>query len=179
MSTAIPTVREFMTTEPCAVDAELTLADAADRMAANNIRHLLVVRGDRLAGVVSTRDVSLASALSKGKTDTVSITTAMSEGVYTCTVDAPLSEVALAMESNRYGCAVALEDNVVVGIFTTTDALRAVRQLIAGHEVPRAVIPTHKTEVSAEREVVPHDVRVGASLLAHRAGPNPNMGTIR
>ncbi len=50
---------------------------------------------------------------------------AMSVDAYAVPPDAPLAEVSTHMAANRYGCAVVIERGRVIGIFTTTDALRA------------------------------------------------------
>ena len=168
------TVSQFMTLQPCTVDIDLSLDDAGDRMQANNIRHLLVTKSSRLVGLLSTRDVSVSrSILGTRKDKKTKIADAMSQEVYTCAVDTPLEEVATQMEEHRYGCAVVLDDDFVVGIFTTTDAMRAVRTLIRGEAVEPRTIPTHLVDVSAERERVEHHVR-----LAERLGSYGNDGTI-
>lgn len=48
---------DVMTREPVAMDASATVAEAAQRMASQGFRHLLVTRGGQLAGVVSERDL--------------------------------------------------------------------------------------------------------------------------
>lgn len=168
-----------MTTEPCTVDEGLSLADAQDRMSANNIRHLLVSRDGRLVGVLSSRDVSFASSLPGVEAEKIQVGEAMSKAVYSCSKDAPLHEVAWQMEGHRWGCAVVLDGDTVVGIFTTTDALRALRQVVTGEMAEPAVTPTHRPEIGQERDLVKHHTRVSSSLAAHGVGPSPNQGMIR
>jgi CBS domain-containing protein len=52
------TVDDAMTTEVYTVSPDMPLQDAAREMAARWIRHLPVVQGERLLGVVSMRDVT-------------------------------------------------------------------------------------------------------------------------
>jgi acetoin utilization protein AcuB len=166
-----------MTEEPCTVDAGLSLADALDRMNANNIRHLLVTRGDRLAGIISQRDLALAGALPGIDTAHTDVASAMSDHVYVCDVDAPLDAVAFDMESHRYGCAIVLREGRAVGVFTTTDALRALRQLVSGKEAEPASSPTHKTVIpEGERQRVEHHVRVGTELYRAHVSPSSSQG---
>ena len=48
------------------------------------------------------------------------------DNVYAVSPSTPLSEVAQRMSETRYGCAIVKDDEQkVVGIFTTTDACRA------------------------------------------------------
>ena len=64
----------------------------------------------------------------------------MTSRPYCCTPSTRVSEVSRVMERNRYGCAVVIEDDAVVGIFTTIDALRILRALAMG-ERPEPVNP--------------------------------------
>lgn len=169
------TVRDFMTPRPCAVDARLRLRDAADRMEANNIRHLLVVEDNVLVGIVSSRDLVLASALAG---DDALVRTAMSPNVYTCGPETPLEEAVLAMEEHRWGSAVIVDRGEAIGILTTTDALYALRWVLVGRPVARAMLPTHEVAHGDGRRRVPHLVSVSGSVQAHDAGPNPNTGQI-
>lgn len=50
-------VADVMTEEPARVDVDATIAEAAERMLAEGVRHLPVVDGVGLVGVVSIRDV--------------------------------------------------------------------------------------------------------------------------
>jgi signal-transduction protein with cAMP-binding, CBS, and nucleotidyltransferase domain len=165
-----------MTTEPCTVDEELTLADAQDRMQANNIRHLLVSKNGRMSGLISSRDVAFAVSLEQIDAKKLLVRDAMSRKVYTCQKGDDLAEVAWQMEGHRFGCAVVLEEDTVVGVFTTTDALRALRQAIVGHEVPAAVEPTHKPTIGETRDVVAHHTSVSRTLASHHAGPTAGQG---
>jgi acetoin utilization protein AcuB len=155
------TVEHFMTLQPCTVDYGLSLQDAKERMEANNIRHLVATRGNWLVGVLSSRDIAVAINLPGVKASKVTVGEAMSQHVYTCQTSEPLEEVATKMEEERYGCAVVLRGEAVVGIFTTTDALRALRAVIAGKPVEPRTVPTHLVDVTKERQRTEHHVRLG------------------
>jgi CBS domain-containing protein len=63
-------VDEVMTTQPFTVPPDMPLQAAAREMAARWIRHLPVVAGERLLGVVSMRDVTgVFAALAPGRVD--------------------------------------------------------------------------------------------------------------
>ena len=51
------TVRDWMTREPESVAVDCSIATAVQRMHSRQIRHLLVVDGARLVGVLSNRDL--------------------------------------------------------------------------------------------------------------------------
>jgi CBS domain-containing protein len=51
------TVRDWMTRRPVTVPEECPIQRAIGQMRAAEIRHLLVVEGDRVTGIVSNRDL--------------------------------------------------------------------------------------------------------------------------
>jgi len=53
----------------------------------------------------------------------------MSQNAYCVHPDARIDEVAKDMAEGNYGCAVVMSGDRVRGIFTTTDALRALSEL--------------------------------------------------
>lgn len=177
-SKELPTVGDFMTFTPCTADEGLSILDAQDRMNANNIRHLLVTRNDHLVGVVSSRDVTFALSLPGVKPDKLTVFQAMTTAPFTCGPKAHLAEVCKEMEAHRYGCAVIVEDGLVTGIFTTTDALRAVRALATGEPVEPMTRPTHITDQPKVRPHVDHTVRMGKILGSHGGAPSAKTGLI-
>jgi CBS domain-containing protein len=143
MSAKQPTVSEYMTSMPASADEDLLLADAEQRMSVDNIRHLVVVSEGHVVGVLSSRDISLALSMRGADAKKLKVRDAMSEQPFVCSPDATLAEVCLTMEAHRWGCAIVVDKNDVVGVFTTTDALRAVRALATGHPAAPAVKPDH------------------------------------
>jgi acetoin utilization protein AcuB len=125
------TVRQFMTASPETIEAELTLAQARERMFGLSARHLPVVQGGELVGILSDRDIALVEALEADLTK-VSVGRAMTASPFTCGPEAHLHAVADEMAHHKYGCAVIVDRDHpghVVGVFTTTDALRALAAL--------------------------------------------------
>ncbi len=118
-------VRDFMTAMPYTIGRKQTLAVAQEKMRAGGVRHLPVLDGGRLAGVISQRDAYFIETLSGVTPETLAVEEAMSTEVYTVRPETPLLEVATAMADHKYGCAIVTQDNRVVGVFTTVDALRA------------------------------------------------------
>jgi acetoin utilization protein AcuB len=99
-------------------------------MRAYEIRHLPVLDGGKLVGVLSQRDVLLVETLRDVDPTKVPVEDAMSTEVYKTTPQASLIEVATAMADHKYGCAVVMEGTKLAGIFTTVDALRALTRFV-------------------------------------------------
>lgn len=168
-----PTVAQYMTAEPLTVDEGSTLADAVDRMRANNIHHLIVRRHRRMVGLLSRTDLELEAALARGEAGPASLEAAM-RPAFTCPPHAPLAWVALEMESHRLEAVVVVDhdDSVVLGIFTLGDALRALRRLALGHGAPVASLPSHAPQVFATSSSLPS----GAHARTHYTAPSANDG---
>lgn len=131
-------VQRYMTPRPRVISSDHTLAQARQIMRELGIRHLPVVDGDRLVGLVSQRDLYLLETLRGIDPASETVREAMRQDPFTVSPDAPLGEVARAMADNRYGSAVVVDQGLVVGLFTTVDALRALAGVLGRAEaVPR------------------------------------------
>ena len=123
------TIRDYMTPAPFTIGVDQPLSAAAEVMRAHHIRHLPVLRGGTLVGVVSDRDVQLVSSL--GKPADLHVEDAMTELVYAVSPDASIGEVTAEMAAHKYGSALVTEGGHVVGIFTTIDALHALTDALS------------------------------------------------
>lgn len=130
MSKSIPSVRRYMTTCPLSIQPGQALADAQRLMQENRIRHLPVLDQDSLVGLISDRDITLIETLKDVDPTKVTVEMAMSEEVFTVSPDDLLDEVTATMASRKYGSAVVMSNDKVVGMFTTTDALSALSELL-------------------------------------------------
>jgi acetoin utilization protein AcuB len=120
------TVADLMTDNPIIIDIIQSLAEAAQRMKQFNVRHLPVIDRGRLAGVLSERDIYRFQVEKPGvSTEVISVGEAMAPDPYVVRPDAPVREVALAMAHQLIGAAVVMDGDRLAGVFTTTDALRA------------------------------------------------------
>ncbi len=130
MSKAIPHIDRYMTPSPHSIGQEQLLTQAHQLMRAHQIRHLPVLHGGKLVGVVSDRDLHLIETLRDVDPSKVTVQEAMSPIVYTVAPKASLEEVVREMAHHKYGCAVVEDNGKVVGVFTTVDALRAFADLL-------------------------------------------------
>lgn len=129
-----PTLAAYMSVSPYTIGADQTFAVAHQLMRRHGIRHLPVLRGGKIVGVVSVRDLHLIETLPDVKEDEVTVEEAMSPDVYSVSRDTPLAEVARYMAQQKLGSAVVLEGSTVVGVFTTVDALRALADVLTNLE---------------------------------------------
>jgi acetoin utilization protein AcuB len=129
------TVRRYMSSEPMVVTSKHTLVEAHQVMREKGIRHLPVVDEGRLVGVVSQRDLYLLETLRGVDAERELVEEAMTDEPFTVAPDAALEEVVERMIAQRRGSAVVVDGEAVVGIFTSTDAMKALVELL---RVPRA-----------------------------------------
>ena len=130
MSKGIPQIQKYMTTGPHSIAPDLFLSDAQHIMWNNRIRHLPVVEDGKLVGLLSDRDIKLIESLKDVDPSTVLVSDAMSEDVFTVSPTSMLDDVSREMASHKYGSAVVMQNGKVVGMFTTTDALQALADLL-------------------------------------------------
>lgn len=124
-------IKDHMTPSVHTIGVGRTLADAHHLMREYQIRHLPVLEGGKLVGIVTERDLHLVETLKGVDQRDVTVEEAMSQEVYSVEPDADLAEVARTMAERRYGCTVVTRGAEVMGIFTTIDALRVLADTLA------------------------------------------------
>lgn len=129
MTMEYTTVGEHMTPVAYSVGDDQTLAEATLRMRDLDVRHLPVMRGSRLVGILSERDIAVLKARSSASLDELGVADAMTRDPYHVPSATPLAQVALAMGTHRYGAALIVDDGEVKGIFSTTDGMLALARL--------------------------------------------------
>ena len=125
----IPSIQKYMTFTPEAVSKDTTLPKALDIMRRDRIRHLPVYDQDKLVGVLTDRDIKLAASFSDGGSLTAE--GVMTPDPYTVRPQASLDVVVAEMSEQKYGCAIVTQENgKLVGIFTATDGLRVLSEIL-------------------------------------------------
>jgi acetoin utilization protein AcuB len=99
-------------------------------MQEHRIRHLPVLDGGRIVGLLSERDLFLVETLPNVNPTNVRVDEAMVQEVFTVEPDAPIGEVVERMIARKVGSAVVCDEDRVVGVFTTIDALGALHELL-------------------------------------------------
>jgi acetoin utilization protein AcuB len=128
----MPTVGSVMTPFPFFADAADTVAEVERLMRRHKIRHVPVKRDGELVGIVSERDLQRWS--SQGAPDwdrtVVLAAEAMIPDPYVVAFDAPLAQVAAAMNRRRIGSALVVRQGKLAGILSAMDICRILADLL-------------------------------------------------
>lgn len=124
-------IRDIMTESPHSIGAEQVLAVAHQKMREHRIRHLPVLRGGRLVGILSQRDLHLMETFRDVDPNLVPVEDAMSPEVYCVSEEDDVAKVATHMAEHRFGSAVVMKGPKVVGLVTTVDALRTLADVLS------------------------------------------------
>ena len=129
MMTRTETLADLMTTTPVVLDRGAHLDQALWILRSCAFRHLPVVDGDRLVGILSDRDLLRAFGLST--VEQVAIADIMTVDVQTITADTPAHEAVEMLLDLKIGCLPVLgEEGQLVGLVTQTDFLEVAHRAL-------------------------------------------------
>jgi CBS domain-containing protein len=126
-------VQDIMVKDVATLDVDDELSLANDIMKLGRIRHLPVVAGKKLVGILSERDLfrsSLVEALGHEPSRTrefmkaVRIQDIMVKNVITLRPEAAVQEAVELMLTHKIGCIPVVEKGELLGLITETDILR-------------------------------------------------------
>jgi acetoin utilization protein AcuB len=140
-----------MTQEVVTVGPETTAAEALALCREKGIRHLPVLEGGWLVGMISDRDLRSATPV-LGDPDRaqalerIRVADEMAKEVATVRPEDPIEEAAIEMYERKIGCLPVVDDgDLVVGIVTSSDVMRAFVRLVGAHA------PGSRVEVALSR----------------------------
>ena len=125
----MPTVKRFMTREPYSVASTDSLHRAQELMHRHAVRHLPVLDGDSLVGIIADRDIAVISAVPGVHLAHVEVSRVMEPPLHVWG-ETPIDEVSSLMAERKCDCVVVRGGHGVEGIFTATDALNALAELV-------------------------------------------------
>ena len=117
-------VRDSMTQEVVTVAPETTAAEALALCRGNRIRHLPVLQGGRLVGVISDRDLraatpALGDPARAEALERIRVADEMARDVATARPEDPIEDAAMAMYERKIGCLPVVDGEDLVGIVTS------------------------------------------------------------
>ena len=126
-------VRDIMSEQIVTISVDDSLSTVEDIMTLGGVRHMPVVRGGQLVGVVSERDLLRASLSNltefgneqrRAFLQVVEIGRVMSSPPKVIDSEASVKAAALLMAECKIGCLPVVDSGKLVGMVTETDVLR-------------------------------------------------------
>lgn len=124
-----PIIQQRMTRLPLEIERIDNVANARRLMELFGIRHVPVMSGLHLKGIVSQRDILNATIRLGKDIDDLPIEEICNPDVLTVSPLTPVDEAARQMLERGAGSAVVVDGEYVVGIFTSSDALKTLGSL--------------------------------------------------
>jgi acetoin utilization protein AcuB len=140
-------VRDIMNSNLTTLPREASLLDAAITMRRSSLRHLPVVDGDRIVGIISERDIqrcspSLLSPITQEEYNAIFENTPIEKVMFrnpiTVTPDSPIRDAVEIMIDRKVGCLLVVEGEHLVGILTRSDLLNLVMSFLPAPPEPAA-----------------------------------------
>jgi acetoin utilization protein AcuB len=123
------TVEEFTSPSVITIQSSANLDRAQELMQEHGIRHLPVVEKTKVLGVISERD--LCTHAGKNWEKMLQVSDIMITDILSVYANDNLGEVAFQLSDQKKGSAIVLDsDGNLYGIFTTTDALNALVEIV-------------------------------------------------
>lgn len=101
------------------------LREAIEKLNQHNIGALLVMSGEKLAGIITERDVLHAAAEQCSKLDTLRVQDVMTSHLITCGRNETIDNVMELMTTNRIRHLPIMEKDDLVGIISIGDVVKA------------------------------------------------------
>jgi acetoin utilization protein AcuB len=126
-------VEEFTTPNPITATENTSVEEMVQLMKENGIRHLPITRGEQVVGIISDRDLKVAMGLNAQERRLIRAADIMVCEPVTVRSETTIDEVALEMSKNKIGSVIVNDsDDNFFGIFTATDALNALVEVVRG-----------------------------------------------
>jgi len=128
-----PKVREVMTDRPRCVTPETPISEAARLMKSDDVGSLPIIEGERLAGIVTDRDIVLQAVAEEKDPRGMPVREVASRELVTIGPEEDLSEALRLMASHQVRrIPVVDEDSRLVGIVAQADIAREVKDKDSG-----------------------------------------------
>ena len=118
-------LKEVMTDGVVAVDADSNIVEAASKLRQEDIRGLVVIDDEDAVGVVVCRDIAYDVIAQGEEARDTEVRDIMSTDLIVAEEDEILDDVAMAMAKNEVSRVPVVRGDMLVGIVTQSDVLRA------------------------------------------------------
>lgn len=139
-----PKITHYMTKLPLSISSEDSILDAMEIMQEKNIRHLPVKKQNATIGLISDRDIKTLFALAGANYKSVKVGDVCSHQPYIVNSSALLNEVVAEMAYRKVGSVIVVDFGRLEGIFTTTDACRALASIVSEKSLIRTELKFYK-----------------------------------
>jgi acetoin utilization protein AcuB len=123
-------LKDFMTASPHSIEPHENLLKARDRMREHGCRHLPVLVQGRVVGVLSERDILSAYPTTHSDLTKMTVGETMMEEVFKLEQGDLVRDACRLMLKNKLGSILVMDKSKLVGIFTDSDAMRALLKVI-------------------------------------------------
>src|SRR5438034_1097951 len=131
-------IRDVMTSNPCTIDAEKSVAYAAKMMREEDVGLAPIVEGDKLVGVLTDRDIATRVAAQGRHPDQVKVRDVASKQLVTIDPQQDLSEALRIMAKHQVRrLPVVQEDGRLVGVVAQADIARETDDSVTGRLVEK------------------------------------------
>lgn len=123
-------VEEFTTPDPVTASEKTSLDEIIHLMKTHGVRHLPILRDNKVVGIISDRDVKVALGLNSREKMLIEARHFMVSDPVTVNCQESLDKVAFEMSQKKIGSVIVTDENEqFIGIFTVTDALNALIEI--------------------------------------------------
>jgi acetoin utilization protein AcuB len=173
-------VRDAMTPRPVTVAPDANVRAALAALRRGRFRHLPVVAGEELVGVVTAADLEPPPAAPVEAAEALGarqVAEVMSAGVVAVSPDEPVEAAARLLVEHGVGCLPVLLDDRLVGILTRSDLLRVLLRVLGVLEPSSRitlVLPDVPGALGRAMTVV-GDLGVNLISVVTEPGPEPGI----
>ncbi|WP_292977830.1 CBS domain-containing protein [Nitrosomonas sp.] len=128
-------IQEFTTPYPVTAREDSSIDELLDIVKNLKVRHIPIMSDGKITGIVSERDLRIVSALSAREKFLVRANDLMTPDPVTFQSDTSIEDVILEMSEKKIGSVlVANKNGDLQGIFTVTDALDVLVEILRGRK---------------------------------------------
>lgn len=122
-------VEEFTSPATITINLNASLDEAYKLMLSNGIRHLPVIEDGEVVGIISERDIVANNG--RAWSDQLRVKSVMCTSILSAYLNENLGDVAYRLSKEKKGSAIVLDEaDNLYGMFTTTDALNALVEIL-------------------------------------------------